>query len=290
MEKKRTARISTFGSQITSIISVSLVLLILGILAMTLQASHTVGDRIRSNMGFVVKIDPTATDADVARVMAKVKGTKAIQSFAFASAENILIEESERMGQDLGDMLDENPFGAEVDVKVRPEYADADSIAMLAAGFELDPAVEEAVAEAETVRSVNSVISRLTIILLAMAAALLIISFVLINNTVSLAVYSRRFIIHTMKLVGATGAFIRRPFLLAGLWTGVAAAVIAIGLLAGLRAYASTFDPIVDELLNWPTMTCIFVAVTIVGLIICTVASAIATNRYLRAQYDDMFK
>ena len=111
----------------------------------------------------------------------------------------------------------------------------------------------------------------------------------LINNTVSLAVYSRRFIIHTMKLVGATGAFIRRPFILAGIATGAIAAGVAIALLAALRAYAATFDPMVNLLLGWTDMAMIFIAMALLGILICALASTVATNRYLRADYDEMF-
>ncbi len=108
----------------------------------------------------------------------------------------------------------------------------------------------------------------------------------LINNTVSLAIYSRRFIIHTMKLVGATGAFIRRPFLIAGLAT----AAIAIAVLAAIRAYSTSFDAALDSALPWPSMGWIFAGVLACGLLICLIASIIATNRYLRADYDEMFK
>ena len=138
--------------------------------------------------------------------------------------------------------------------------------------MEIIPSVDEVVTETAVVDSVNSVLSRTSVVLIAIAAALLIISFVLINNTVSLAVYSRRFITHTMKLVGATGAFIRRPFLLAGAATGAIAAAAACAILAGLRAYAANFAGL-------------FAA----GLLICLAASALSTNRYLRADYDEMF-
>lgn len=288
-KNKRSAKISTFGSRLTSVISVTLVLLILGILAMTLEASRRMADDIRSNLGFVVKLEPESTDADINRVKAAVASLEAVQSFVYASPENILTDESELMGHDIAGMLDENPFGAEFDIKVKPEYAAGDSIAALAATLEADPTVAEVVTEMAVVDSVNSVISRLSVVLLAIAAALLVISFVLINNTVSLAVYSRRFIIHTMKLVGATGAFIRRPFILAGVATGAVAAITAIALLAAARAYASGYDVMVERVLPWSSMAWIFAAIAVAGLAICALASAIATNRYLRADYDEMF-
>ena len=290
MTKRHSARISTFGSQITSVISVALVLLILGILAMTLEASRSLSDDIRRNIGFVVKLSPSASADDVNRVKHLVSASPAIDSYVFASPDNILAEESRLMGEDLGEMLDENPFGAEFDVRLKPRYACGDSITAISAVIAADDAVDEIVTETAVVDSINSVIRRLTASLLAIAAALLIISFVLINNTVSLAIYSRRFIIHTMKLVGATGAFIRRPFLIAGLATGATAAAIAIAVLAAIRAYSTSFDAALDSALPWPSMGWIFAGVLACGLLICLIASIIATNRYLRADYDEMFK
>ena len=266
MKDRRLAKISTFGSQITSVISVALVLLILGILAMALQASRSLSDDIRSNMGFVVKLTPSATDADINRIKSLVVATPGVASFIFSSPESILAEESKLMGEDYAALLDENPFGAEFEIRMKADYASGDSIAAVSARLAADTAVAETVTESTVVDSVNSVLRRLSVILLSIAAALLVISFVLINNTVSLAVYSRRFIIHTMKLVGATGGFIRRPFVLAGVATGAIAAAIAIVLLIGIRAYASTFDPAVDRALPWQSMAIIFAGVTATGL------------------------
>ncbi len=257
---------------------------------MALLASRSLSDDIRSNMGFVVKLAPDAADADINRVKSVVAATPGVAGFVFASPESILAAESELMGEDYARLLDENPFGAEFEIRMKPDYATGDSIAAVAARISADDAVVETVSESVVIDSVNSVLRRLSVVLLAIATALLVISFVLINNTVSLAVYSRRFIIHTMKLVGATGGFIRRPFVLAGLGTGAVAAAVAIILLACIRAYASTFDAAVGTVLPWSSMVMIFVAVTFAGVLICTAASAIATNRYLRADYDDMFK
>lgn len=288
--KKRLAKISTLGSRLTSVISVTLVLLILGLLGMTLVASHRMSNNIRSNMGFVVRLSPDCSQDDTHRVKQAIATIPGIASYIYNSPESILAEESRLMGENLDEMLDgENPFGPEFDIKVNPEYACADSIAAMSAAISDDSAVEEIITDSGVVDSVNSVLRKISIVLLAIAVALLIISFVLINNTVSLAVYSRRFIIHTMKLVGATGGFIRRPFVLAGVSTGAIAAAVAIVLLVLIRMYAATFDPAVDSILEWSRIGWIFIAIFGLGILICAIASAVATNRYLRAEYDDMF-
>lgn len=290
MKKSRKVKISTLGSQVTSAISVAMVLTLLGLMAMAMMTSSRLADDIRSNIGIVVKMLPGASDDDVMRVEQGLRARPGVVGADYSSPEAILAEEAALMGDDPAGILDENPFGGEFAVKLSPAYANSDSISRLAALITNDTAVDEIVSESEVVDSINSLLSRVSMVLLAAAAILLIISFVLINNTVSLAVYSRRFIIHTMKLVGATGGFIRRPFLLAGAATGAVSALIAIGAVAGLRVWAATFDPMVDELLTWPLMAWVFAGMLLAGPAICLTAAAMATNRYLRASYDDMFR
>lgn len=290
MKSRKFKKVSALGSQITATVSVAMVLVILGLLGMSLLASHRVSADIKSNVGFVIKMDPTAPEAEINRIKSKIAGHEAISSFTFASAENILTEESQLMGEDISELLERNPFGAEFEIRVREAYASADSIAALCASFSLDPAIDDIVTETAVIDAINRTLGRVTLILSAIALALIVISFVLINNTVSLAVYSRRFIIHTMKLVGATGGFIRRPFVLAGTGIGAIAAVLACGLLAGVRSYGESFDSSVAEMLPWGEMWLLFVGLLFVGLVICSLAACVATNRYLRADYDDMFR
>ena len=290
MKNSRKVKISTFGSQITSAISVALVLVLLGIMAMMVTTSHRLVNDIRSNVGIIVKMLPAAADAEIDRVQKLINRQAGVASIEYSSPEKILADESEIMGENLAAILDQNPFGGEFDVRLLPKYAVSDSIEIIAKAIANDPSIDEIVTETAVVDNINAVLHRLTMVLLIIAIAMLIISFVLINNTVSLAVYSRRFIIHTMKLVGATSAFIRRPFLIAGIITGAVSAIVAIGLISALRAYASTFDPIVEDILVWKIMGCIFAGLLILGPMICLTASAIATNKYLRSGYDEMFK
>ena len=267
----------------------ALVLTIVGILAMTLDASSRVGQDIRSNIGFVVKVNRDATDVEIDCLSKQLQGAEYVSECVFTSADSILVYESRLIGERIDSLLDENPFGSEFDVKVLPDWANSDSINMIAGRLEFIPIVDEVVCQTSVVDDINSALGRFTLVLAAIAVALLAISFVLINNTVSLAVYSRRFIIHTMKLVGATGAFIRRPFLLAGLATGAVSSVIAIAMLAGARAYLGTLDAVFDQLLPWAGMWWVALLLAVTGPLICLAASAVATNRYLRADYDDMF-
>ena len=137
---------------------------------------------------------------------------------------------------------------------------------------------------------INYTIGNIMIILAIIAATLVLISFVLINNTVRLTVYSKRFIIHTMKLVGATNGFIRRPFIINNLIHGIIASLITIIILASSLYYLQTIDYSWGQSISWLDATYIFSGIIIAGIIICTISAFFATNKYLRTKYDDLFK
>ena len=279
MTKNKSSRLSAFGSRLTTVISVTLVLLILGIIAMAGLLARSGAEQIRSNMGFIVKVQRDAAPDEINRLKQQLPEYPFTASAVYASPEQILHDESQYLGEDAAEMLDINPYNPEFDVKVTPAYASADSIA----------AIDEIITAPSTITNVNFFVSRITWILLGIAGALLLISFVLINNTVYLAVYSRRFIIHTMKLVGATPGFIRRPFLLAGMASGVVAGTLAVAVLACLQFWLASLDPMFEQAINWPDLLMVSAGIMLTGILICTLASALATNRYLRQGYDEMF-
>lgn len=289
MAQRRSNRISTFGSQLTSIVSVTLVLLILGVLAVVGIAGQSGADMLKSNLGFIVKVERTAPESEVNRLKKYFADAPFVASYVFSSADEILAAESVYLGDDISSLVDVNPYGAEFDVKVKSEYASVDSIEAVCVLVSADGAVEDVLTETSMIAAVNSTLGRITWILLAIAAALLVISIVLINNTVHLAVYSRRFVIHTMKLVGATGAFIRRPFIIAGALNGLISAAVASALLLVMMAYGASVDQLLASAFSLKLCTVVIIWLFIISVVICTIASFFATNRYLKANYDDMF-
>ena len=289
MARRRSNRISTFGSQLTSIVSVSLVLLILGVLGLVAIAGRSGADMLKSNLGFIVKVERGAPESELNRLKQVFASAPFVASYVYSSSDEILASESQYLGEDITSLIDVNPYGAEFDVKVKPEYASVDSIESVSAMVAADKAVEEVLTETSMIAAVNSTLGRLTWILLAVATALLVISIVLINNTVHLAVYSRRFVIHTMKLVGATASFIRRPFIVAGAVNGLVSAAIASMILVVMVVSASNVDPLLASAFTFRLCALVVAAIFVVGVLICTLASMFATNHYLRADYDDMF-
>ncbi|WP_304632935.1 ABC transporter permease [uncultured Muribaculum sp.] len=290
MEKRPNKGISTFSAQITATISVALVLLLIGIIAMLGIAAHSITRNIKENIGFDIVLTDTATDAEVNQLKSKWTASPYTASVRYYSKEDALMNWEEETGENLMDVLGINPFSGELEVKVKADYASSDSINKIITPLKSLPYVHEVNVHTELVDSINRNINSVSLILIIITCALLFISFALINNTVRLTVYSRRFIIHTMKLVGATGSFIRRPFINANVVSGIISALIASAILAGTLYYMQGIDSGIASAITWPQAACVFAGILIIGIIICAVAALFATNKYLRLDYDDMFR
>lgn len=287
---KRRKGISTFSAQITSTISVSLVLLLLGIVSTLGIAVRSVTDSIKENMGFDIVLKEDAGESTVNRYKQMFTSAPYVSEFSYFSADDAQRIWQEETGENLTELLGVNPFSPEFEIKVKAAYASTDSINAITTTLASAPDIAEINVHSELVDSINRNLHSLAAVLVIVSVALLLISFVLINNTVRLTVYSRRFIIHTMKLVGATGSFIRRPFIVSNLIHGIIASIIAIGLLAALLYYSFNFDASVEQAVSWSQMMWVFAGMIVAGMLICTLAALMATNRYLRIDYDDMFK
>ena len=290
MEKKGKKGISTFSAQITSTVSVALVLLLLGIISMLGIAARSITTEIRENMGFSVIFSDTATVNNVNSLKKHFSTSPGVSGIIYFSPEDALQKWQEETGEDLVKVLGINPLPGELEVKVKARYASTDSINSLIAPLKKLPYVSEISVHSDMVDSINHNIKSIALILTIVAAALLFISFALINNTVRLTVYSRRFLIHTMKLVGATGGFIRRPIINSNMLSGLVAAIIADLLLAGALFYLHSADKVIAAALPWEEAAWVFAGIIVIGIAICSIASLFATNKYLRSDYDDMFK
>lgn len=285
---KRTSLMS-FGKHLTSTISVGMVLLILGIVGCAAFAAGNITHHIRENLGFNMVM---RSDADLTQINA-MKKTLTSSAFAasydYLSPDQILEQENAYLGSDVEALLGTNPYQPEFSVRVKAQYASVDSLVNIVGRLRTADGVEEITMHTEMVESINSNIGSLSLVLIALAGALLIISFVLINNTVRLTIYSARFLLHTMRLVGATNAFIRRPIVIGNMLNGILAAAVAIVILCIIRIYAINIDPDLALALPWTDMLYVFAGVIAGGVLICGTASWISTNKYLRQSYDDMF-
>lgn len=292
MGKKKHSLLSTLASRVTAMISVAMVLTVLGIMALTAVVAHGVTDTLRSDMGFVVVMSEDATPAQINEIKRLWSGDPRVASVRYSSPAQVLARWQEIMGgdDDPVELLGANPFCPEIEVRVKPQSANSTEISRLTALLSGRPGVNDVRVQADVIENVNSTISRAGWIMAIIAMALLTVSVVLINNTIRLTIYSRRFIINTMKLVGATGGFIRRPFVNASIINGFFSGLIAIVLLSGLVAYISTLEPGLAAFITWQWLAAVAGGVLIAGMSICGISALFATNRYLRLGYDQMFK
>lgn len=278
-----------FNSRLTSVISISLVIFLIGITAALLILSSDLSIAVRENITMSVVLKDGIKTADVQKLQKTIDAESYCKSTEYIDKETAAKELAEELGQDPVEFLGFNPLLGSVEIRLNADYANTDSIAQIEAGLKRMPEVKDVIYQEVLVDAVNKNIQRVSAILSVFAILLILISYALISNTVRLSVYAKRFLIHTMKLVGATGPFIRRPFLVQGALTGVVAAIIAMGMLSGLIFWAQSeiTSLLTTEMLN--TMLISFVVMILSGVIITISATYISVTRYLRLTVDDMY-
>ncbi len=293
MANKQRSKLPLFSTRLTAIVSVTLVLLVLGGVALLGITGNSLATDLKQHMGFALTLDENATTEDIAAMKQRFTSARYVASYTYSSPEQVMERWEEMVGEDekISELMEGiNPFAPEFEVHVKAAWASADSLECLAQRLEMLPGVEDVKIHTEMVAQVNSTVRTVALIGAGIAAALLLISFVLINNTVRLTVYSRRFTIYTMKLVGATGGFIRRPIVRANLLAGIIAAVVAGAILAGILAWGYTVSPALTSAVTWNDAACVFGGMVVAGALICWLAAILATNKYLRQTPDEMFR
>ena len=291
MKGPKEVKISYWAAHLTTIVSVTLVLLLVGIIALITLSSERETRKIREQIEVSLIMNDTVSDA-YAREIAELIGTKpyALDS-GMITKEEAMKEWQSDTGEDLENLFGVNPLSPEVFFHIKADYSSPDSLKSIGNRLRTIPGVAEvALPDSEMVEKMNENIRSLAIILGIVALVMVVISFVLINNTVHLAIYARRFTIHTMQLVGATDGFIRRPFvrnnMTAGIVAGVVASVItAISLAAA--PHAGWND--VADYITWWIYACVAGGMLVAGGLICGVAAWLATSRYLKKDYEELF-
>lgn len=288
MKQKGNSRRRSRGTRIITTVSVALVLTVIGIVALIGRVASGVTDSLRNEMGLVVIVAEEATPIQLDSLKRQLQSAPYAAETKYTSAEQI----NERMRHELGeeDLADINPFQAEYSIKVKPQWARADSLQNIASRLSSLSAVYEVVVHTEFVTSVNHTVSTVVAILLVVAAVLLAISFVLIFNMVSMEVYAQRMVIHTMQYVGATRRYIMRPYIIRSILIGIIAGVIASLLLSGLIVWAAQYYPTLERYLTWIDAATIFGLLLAGGALISALATWIAAAKYLRRNYDEIFE
>ncbi len=292
MKNNKEVKISYWAAHLTTIVSVTLVLIIIGIIALISIGAANETRRLREKLEVNIVMADTVQNVAAEALGKRIEQTPYALAVGVVSKEDALKNWKADTGEDLETLFGVNPLSPEVTFTLRSEYASPDSIRKIEKQLKALPGVEGiALPDSTLVEGMNRNIERFTMILGAIALVMIIISFVLINNTVHLAIYARRFTIHTMQLVGATNGFIRRPFVNNNMLSGFLAGCVAACLIcAAISAAPQAGFSDVTEYIGWDMLGIVAAALILLGILLCGIAAWIATSRYLKQDYDELFK
>ena len=281
---------SFFNMQfITSSISTTLVLLLLGMVVFFVLSANNLSTYVRENIGISVLVSDDMKEPEALNFQKALNAKTYVKESVYISKEQALKEQTEAMGTDPAEFLGYNPFTASIEIKLNAAYANSDSIAWIEKEILTNKKVMEVSYPQNLIDSVNRNIQKVSLFLLGLAALLSLISFALINNTIRLAIYSKRFLIHTMKLVGASWGFIRRPFLVRNVWIGVLAGIMADAVLLGMAYMLVKYEPQLIEIITPNTLLIVMASVFIFGLVITFLCAYISINKYLRMKASALY-
>jgi cell division transport system permease protein len=261
----------------------------LGLLGILLFNAKKLSDYVKENIGFTIFLKENAKQADIVKLQKKLDATRYVKATEFISKEDAADILKEDLGEDFTDFLGYNPLSASIDVKLYARYANPDSLVHIEKDFQTYPEVNEIFYQKSLVHLVNENIQKISLIILSFSGLLLLIALTLINNTIRLSVYNKRFIINTMKLVGATRGFIRRPMLLKGALHGVYAAFIAVLMLTGVLYFIQQEFSQMLELMSVELLSMLFAMVFVLGILINWVSTFFAVNKFLRMDSDSLY-
>ena len=286
-QRMRAGRVRS--SYVSAVISISLVLFLLGAAGILLLNAHRLSVFFKENLSLSVMLDEHATEADAAWVRKQLDAAPFVRQTKYISKEQAAEEMKQLLGADFMAAFNYNPLPVSIEAKLTAAYADADSVASIEKQLQAIPHIREVSYQRSLIDLINQNIHKIGLVMLVFVTLLLFISMVLINNTIRLSIHARRFLINAMNLVGATRAFIRRPFLLRSLLQGVIAGIIAVLLITGV-VYVLQNE--FGELLGFVdarVVGVLFAAILLLGMLISWVSTYFSVTRFLRINNDDLY-
>lgn len=277
------------NAYLSSVISISLVLLLVGLAAMLLVNAKGVSDYFKENMQVSVMMKQTVSEEQALEFQMGLEQERYIRNSLFVSKEQGRRELSDVLGDDFLEVFETSPIPVSIDVTLNADYVSADSLEMVKQEISRSPLVDEVVYQSSLIDALNANISRISMVLGVFIVLLLFISFVLINNTVRLNVFARRFTIHTMKLVGATRSFIRAPFLVQAAFQGTFSAFIAIIALTAMMYFLRNSFEQLFEIFRLDLLLTVFGIVLMSGLAICLISTWFVVNKLVSLKKDELY-
>ena len=278
-----------FNAYASSVVSISLVLLLVGIAAMLLLNARSVSNYFKENMEVSVILKADVSDESAVAFMDELQNARFVNTTTFISREQGEKEMMAMLGEDFLDVFETSPVPTSIDMTLCAAYVSSDSLAVVEAELAAYNAVDDVYYQKDLVDTLNTNFSSISAVIAIFIALLLFISYVLINNTVRLGVFARRFTIHTMKLVGATRAFIRAPFLAQAAVQGLVSAIVANGALIGLIYLLKNRFGQLFEILGTEVLLMVMGIVVVAGLIICVVSTYFVVNKLVSLNKDELY-
>ena len=278
------------GSYISVILSVSLVLFTLGILGLVMLYAQKLGTQIKENIGFTIYLADDVKDVDVQRLQKAIDISDYALSTTYISKDDAAELLKKDLGEDFMQYLDYNPLLASIEVKLKADYAHPDSLALIKTQLGRSSKIKEIAYQESLVQKIQENIRQVGALMLAFSLLLLIVAIALINNSIRLSIYSKRFLIKSMQLVGATQGFIRRPFVQRGIVHGIYSALIAILLIMGVMYYSQQYLPRdLIQIQDIEILAYLFVIVLALGIVISWVSTSLAVRKFIRMRSDKLY-
>jgi len=278
-----------FRSWLTSTVSISLVLLMLGALLMILANAGRLSDYVREQIGFTLVLHDEIKEPDVSRLQKAIESTDYVKSARYIDKETAARELTEDLGEDFTEFLGFNPLFASMDVKLFATYTNSDSLLIIEKEFLNHPQVKEIYYQKDLLAVINDNVRKISIFLLVVCALTGFIFVSLINNTIRISIYSERFTINTMQLVGANRSFVRKPFLRRGLSLGILGGLVANTLLfAAIFSFRKELGGIIDPA-DFEVLGPVFLLVIFLGMAISWFSTWLAVNKFLKLKFDELF-
>jgi len=288
-EKEKLTRRKLRSSYIITIISISLVLFMLGLMGLLILNAKKLSNYVKENISFSVILNDDVKEVDIRSIQKTLDATAFVKATEFVTKEEAAIKLQKDLGEDFIDFLGYNPLLSSIDVYLYADYANPDSLAGIEKKFTNFPQVKEVFYQKSLVHLINENVRKISFILLIFSGMLLFIAIGLINNTIRLSVYSNRFIINTMQLVGSSNGFIRKPFILKSMLHGLIGAIISIALLSGIIYMAQQEMNEIISFKDIDVLGILFLGVVALGIFISIISTFFAINKYLRLKTEDLY-
>lgn len=277
------------GAWLSTVISISLVLLLVGVAAFLVVNARSVSDYFKENMQVSVLMKQEVDDDEAMEYVAELDAMPFIKSSKFVSREQGTKEMAELLGEDFLNVFETAPIPVSVEVTLKADYVSTDSLEVVKKEIRRSGIVDEVVYQQSLVEKLNTNLKRISVVLGVFIVLLLFISFVLINNTVRLNVFSRRFTIHTMKLVGATKSFIRAPFMVQAVFQGLFSALLATLMLVGILFFVRSEFAQLFEVFRLDLLLVVIGVVILSGVVICTISTALVVGHLVSLSKEELY-